>query len=197
MGLFQGFGGSSSDRRRRVYSFEGRRSMSPVIRTSATSWANKHDTYRNPIQALLLAQNDPPESGDPLTRYNRSTRMLQALIGDALREQVRLRAYGGGWSFSGAPSTDGWMLDTSALNLWFNIGAASLAPAYQGSRDSLTFVQCGNSIAGLNRNFRLKGRSLRTTGASNGQSIVGAMSTGTHGAAIDVGAVQDYVVGIH
>ena len=35
------------------------------------------------------------------------------------------------------------------------------------------------------------------TGASNGQTIVGAMSTGAHGSSFDVGAVQDYIIGMH
>ncbi|HLZ87591.1 MAG TPA: hypothetical protein VKQ52_10135, partial [Puia sp.] len=39
--------------------------------------------------------------------------------------------------------------------------------------------------------------SLKTSGASNGQTIAGVMATGAHGSAFDVGAVQDYVVGLH
>ncbi len=171
--------------------------MSPLIDTGQTSWQNKHETYVQPVRRVLQAVNDPPQSGDPLQRYNATTGALQALIQRALQEGVRLRAFGGGWSFSGAPSTDGYLVDTSPLNLWFRIRDRSIHPAYPGPRGGLYFLQCGNSIAGLNRNLRAEQRSLRTTGASNGQSIVGAMSTGTHGAAIDVGAIQDYVVGIH
>lgn len=171
--------------------------MSPVIDTGQTSWQNKHETYTQPVRGVLQAVNEPPQSGDPLQRYNRMTATLRALIDRAVREGVRLRAFGGGWSFSGAPSTDGYLLDTSPLNLWFRVRERSIHPGYPGPRDGLYFLQCGNSIAGLNRNLRSELRSLRTTGASNGQSIVGAMSTGTHGSAIDIGAIQDYVVGIH
>jgi len=171
--------------------------MSPVIDTGQVSWQNKHETYVQTLRRVLQAVNEPPQTGDPLQRYNRMTGTLQTLIGRALGENVRLRAFGGGWSFSGAPSTDGYLLDTSPLNLWFKIRDRSIHPGYAGDRAGLYFLQCGNSIAGLNRNLRTEGRSLRTTGASNGQSIVGAMSTGTHGSAIDLGAVQDYVVGIH
>ncbi|HEX6107336.1 MAG TPA: FAD-binding protein [Gemmatimonadales bacterium] len=171
--------------------------MSPVIDTGQTSWENKHETYVQPVRRVLQAVNDPPTTGDPLQRYNRTTAALQALISRALSEEVRLRAFGGGWSFSGAPATDGYLLDTSPLNLWFRVRERSIHPDYAGDRAGLFFLQCGNSIAGLNRNLRPERRSLRTTGASNGQSIVGAMSTGTHGSAIDLGAVQDYVVGIH
>jgi hypothetical protein len=41
------------------------------------------------------------------------------------------------------------------------------------------------------------GKSLKTTGASNGQTIGGCISTGVHGSAIDVGSVQDCVVGLN
>jgi FAD/FMN-containing dehydrogenase len=169
--------------------------MSPIINTGITRWANRHETYVQPLQQVLQAVNLP--GPDPLQRYNAMTAELRGLIARALQSGTRVRALGGGWSFSGAPATDGLLLDTSPLNLWFRIRGRSIHPAFSGPADGLYFVQCGNSIAGLNRNLRAERRSLRTTGASNGQTIVGAMSTGTHGAALNLGAVQDYVVGIH
>jgi FAD/FMN-containing dehydrogenase len=171
--------------------------VSPILDTGQVTWENKHQTYVQPVRRVLQAVNRPPQAGDPLQRYNAMTAELQGLIARALGENARVRAFGGGWSFSGAPATDGYLLDTSPLNLWFRLRDRSIHPDYQGAREGLYFLQCGNSVAGLNRNLRAEGRSLRTTGASNGQTIVGAMSTGTHGSAIDVGAVQDYVVGIH
>ncbi len=40
-------------------------------------------------------------------------------------------------------------------------------------------------------------RSLKASGASNGQTIAGCTSTGTHGSAFNVGAVHDSIVGLH
>src|SRR5918995_6517780 len=127
----------------------GGRAMSPVIDTGQTSWQNKHETYVQSLRRVLQTVNDPPQTGDPLQRYNRMTGTLQTLIGRALQEDVRLRAFGGGWSFSGAPATDGYLLDTSPLNLWFRVRDRSIHPDFQGPRDGLYFLQCGNSIAGL------------------------------------------------
>src|SRR5215467_4328737 len=72
-------------------------------------------------------------------------------------------------------------------------------PAYAGPNreKNLRFVQCGNSILELHRQLRAQGRRLRSCGASNGQTIAGALSTGTHGAAIDAGSIANYVVGLH
>jgi FAD/FMN-containing dehydrogenase len=72
-------------------------------------------------------------------------------------------------------------------------------PAYQGDdrRNRLVFAQCGVQIKTLNTLLAEKALALPTSGASNGQTIAGAVSTGTHGAANQVGAMQDFILGIH
>src|SRR5262249_11727456 len=90
------------------------------------------------------------------------------------------------------------ILDTKMLNMIFPIRSAqSLSPNYPKTPDKVLFAQCGNSIQELNNWLKANNRSLKTSGASNGQTIVGCFSTGTHGSAIDVGSVQDYIVGLH
>ena len=59
--------------------------MSPIIDTGQTSWQNKHETYIQPVRRVLQAVNDPPQSGDPLQRYNAMTGTFRALIRRALR----------------------------------------------------------------------------------------------------------------
>jgi hypothetical protein len=49
----------------------------------------------------------------------------------------------------------------------------------------------------LNAELQSRGLSIPTSGASNGQTIAGAISTGTHGAANQVGAMQDFILGFH
>jgi D-arabinono-1,4-lactone oxidase len=73
----------------------------------------------------------------------------------------------------------------------------TLSPKYKGTPGNLLFAQCGNSIQELNDWLKKNKRSLKTSGASNGQTIVGCFSTGTHGSAIDVGSVPDFIVGMH
>jgi FAD/FMN-containing dehydrogenase len=53
------------------------------------------------------------------------------------------------------------------------------------------------SILQIKEKLESSGRSLKASGASNGQSIAGATATGTHGAAYNVGAVHDAIVGLH
>ena len=158
-------------------------------------WTPKHETFTQPVQRLLDVWNPP--SGTPLARYNATTGLIQRLLGDARRARARVRAMGGGWSFSTAAATEGWLVNTRPLNLSFGVLPTMVDPRYPGSAGGLRFAQCGCSVQELNRRFRADRRSLRTTGASNGQTIAGAIATGTHGSAFDVGAVHDGVVGLH
>ncbi|RYI11765.1 MAG: FAD-binding oxidoreductase, partial [Acetobacteraceae bacterium] len=126
-----------------------------------------------------------------------SAAAVQALIGRAFSERRRLRAHGAAWSFSEAPAVPGgWPLATGYANWLFPLPATHVDPAFSGDRDGLVLCQTGISVAELNIYLERRGRSLVTTGASNGQTLVGAVSTGTHGSAIDQPAMQGQVAAI-
>ena len=59
------------------------------------------------------------------------------------------------------------------------------------------FIQSGAEISYVNYQLGKMDLALQTSGASDGQRMGGCISTGTHGAAIDIGAVHDTVVGLH
>jgi hypothetical protein len=58
-------------------------------------------------------------------------------------------------------------------------------------------VQGGTRVAQINASLGAANKSLKTCGASNGQTIVGASCTGTHGAAFGVGSIHDTIRGMH
>ena len=171
-------------------------SATALIReTGDRRWSNHHRGYTVTLAGHFDCWN--ATEGTYLERYRAMTTALQEWLGRARAASLRVRAYGSGWSISQAPVTEGWMLNTRPLDLYFTVAGTAVHPAYGGPPAQLTFLQCGNSITKLNAVLRRTGRSLHATGASNGQTIAGALSTGTHGSAIDFGAVSDYVVGLH
>ena len=109
---------------------------------------------------------------------------------------AQIRAVGAAWSLS---------VETRYLNEIIDIGVnpTHLAPGYVGYAneptpgDHLCLVQCGASVAHINHALAVNGLSMRTCGASNGQTIAGAIATGTHGASLDVGSMHDAVAGLH
>lgn len=168
----------------------------PQIRpTNATEWINRHDTFIQPINNLFDLING--NTGNGFDDYNAMTDAIQAFLGKAIAENKTVRALGGGWSFTKVATAD-WILNTKMLNMLFPIrNIQSLSVNYKRTPDKLLFAQCGNSIQELNNWLKQNKRSLKTSGASNGQTIVGCFSTGTHGSAIDTGSVQDFIVGLH
>jgi len=124
---------------------------------------------------------------------------LQHIVQEAEKNEKRVRAVGSGWSMSSAAFTDEYLVNTARLNNWF-IGfqtPAMLEEPYKGRRNRIVFAQCGVQIKTLNTHLEQRGFALPTSGASNGQTIVGATSTGTHGSNLKVGAMQDFLLGIH
>jgi FAD/FMN-containing dehydrogenase len=168
----------------------------PYIDNHRTDWKNRHETFFDPIKNMYTLYNGV---GDGLTSYNAITQELMALIKTAALENATLRALGAGWSWlqitTGGPN--GIILDTKPLNTIFKVSDGRVLKSYKGTAAKLRFVQSGSSIWEINKALKLEGLSLKTTGASNGQTIAGVISTGAHGSAHQVGAIQEYVVGLH
>ena len=136
-------------------------------------------------------------------KYKATTKNFQWLIQHAIDNDVRLRAMGSGWSFSKVAVTEGGIIDTKSLRLSFALSNSYVSPKYLDTGKTakdLFFVQCGMSMLHLNTKLEKRmnpKRALKASGASNGQTIAGATSTGTHGAAFNFGSTQDFIVGFH
>jgi hypothetical protein len=167
-----------------------------ILPSGKKSWTNRHETFTEPIQDLFTLGNEPGMNA--LDAYNEATKSLQHLLAGAVSSNTGLRSMGAGWSWSKIGTTaDGILLDTKPLNSTLTLKTDSVVPEYTGDVTKLLFAQCGNAVWELSAVLRNAGLSLKTSGASNGQTIVGAMSTGAHGSSVDVGAIPEYVVGMH
>ncbi|MBW8682949.1 FAD-binding protein [Chitinophaga rhizophila] len=166
-----------------------------IVRNGAFSWSNEHGTFSQRVKDLYDLANET--TGSALEIYNDTTLGIQQIIREAISSGTPLRALGGSWSFTPIAATQGIILNTRPLNIRFPVSAASVSPRYKGHHKYLCLAQCGNRIWELNKYFNDRGQSLSSSGASNGQTIAGAIATGTHGAALDFGALQENVVALH
>jgi hypothetical protein len=174
----------------------------PLIEeTHATNWHNWHRTggVGGPVRAILKPRNrwitGPP---DQTRWFEAGLAGLVSIVQRVQAEGRRVRALGSTWSLSSVAYVDDYLVDTSALCEWtLGFSAPMVEPAFAAERDRMVFAQCGTQIRTLNAHLEQSRLCLPTQGASNGQTIVGAMSTGTHGSARDVGSIQDYILGLH
>lgn len=101
----------------------------------------------------------------------------------ALRERLNLRPMGGGFSFSPLVPTSGVVLDTRRMS-----GVVSV-----DHETSRVRVLPGTQIISLSDQLWEKGISLSISGIWDLQTIVGALSTGTHGSARDLGCMASFI----
>jgi len=172
-------------------------------------WTNAHDNFTQHLQpgaSFDLSISDPEfrrQYSTFMERYNKTTENIQWLIRFAIDYNLRLRPVGSGWSLSKVAVTEGGLINTKKLRLRAKLSRSMVAPEYLehgGDPDNLLFAQCGNTIISINtllEKRRRPAKSLRASGGSNGQTIVGALSTGTHGAAHKFGGIAEFITGMH
>ena len=167
-----------------------------------TLWKNFHETYRQKMVGEWDVFMPQQAAGLTVADLKETTAQFQKLIAEARKQGLKARAIGSSWSLSQAPATSGWTFNTNRLRGRFKVPAADVDPAYPGSADQkkgLYLFQCGNTVADVNKLLESDGqkRALFTSGAANGQTIVGATSCGTHGSALECGALHDHIAAIH
>ncbi len=162
-------------------------------------WTNKHENFTHQLVPNTSFKLYNPPAATRRERYMATTKNFQWLIKEAVNKNFKLRAMGSGWSFTKVGVTEGGLIDTASLNFSFPLTQKYTSSQYAQTPEDLYFIQCGTIVHELNTRLSAKipQRSIKASGASNGQTIAGALSTGTHGAAINVGAFPDFVVGLH
>ncbi|MEO5654458.1 MAG: FAD-binding protein [Nitrosospira sp.] len=156
----------------------------------------RHDSFRQTLEGEYVFRIDRGDK-PPFDTYNEATKALQDIIQACIRDGKSLRAHGSLWSLSTVAVTNGRLIDNTALRLAFEVPHALTDSGYTGDAAKLRFVECGNSVAALNEYLFASGLSIKGCGSNNGQTVAGAVSTGTHGGAYNFGAMQEMVVGLH
>ncbi len=105
-----------------------------------------------------------------------AARFARAALALAEAESLRVRAHGAAWSFSDAAYGEDLLLD---LRQFQAIDAIEAGP------DVLALAEPGATLSQLCAWAEARGRSLRVTNGRGGLTIAGAISTGSHGAAVD------------
>jgi FAD/FMN-containing dehydrogenase len=165
-------------------------------------WNNWHNTsgVGGSVERFYTPRNIWDDGAAPVRArgFEPGLAGLQQIVQEAELACKRVRAVGSGWSLSRAAFVEDFLVNTARL-AWWSVGfsAPMVEPSFQDRRGRLVLAQCGVQIKVLNAFLEQRGLALPTAGASNGQTIVGAISTGTHGSAHDVGGMADFAVGLH
>lgn len=163
-----------------------------------TEWDTLHNNGPFPLKLLYVTELEG-EANIPIKidRYNDAAKEIQRILQESLNDGMGFRAYGSRWSMSNIAHNKDRMHYNGFMNINLPISPQDIHTQTSYNSANLFFFECGNTIKRISEVLGAHGKSLKTSGASNGQTIAGCISTGVHGSAFDVGAVQDYVVGLN
>jgi len=167
---------------------------SKLLKTWNTLHQNGPFDLKLLYQTKLEGERIMPNKTD---RYNDVALEIQKLIKETQLAREGFRAYGSAWSMNNIASHKDRMHYNGFMNISMPIHASDCHQNNQYDPSNLFLFECGNTIKEISETLAENGKSLKTTGASNGQTIAGCISTGVHGSGLDAGAVQDYVVGLN
>ena len=175
----------------------------PYTEERSFIWRNYHETIRN-VRVPTYCTVDVLSEQDSPPAFERHGEALCAIVDYcvAANPHKLLRVMGSRWSFSNIVKPTEVLIDPVNLNQMCLVNKDSLTENYINNRYNKgcyrpVFVQSGAEIGFINRKLEHMGLALQTSGASDGQRIAGCIATGTHGAAIGIGAVHDTILGLH
>lgn len=119
---------------------------------------------------------------------------ITSIVREAETVNKRVHAFGSAWSFSDCAITPDYVIDTRLLNRPIQTVQRALRP---GQSPLLYHAQAGMTIESLYTELAALGQALDTMGASSGQTLAGAISTGTHGGDLFKSPLADNVLALH
>jgi hypothetical protein len=161
---------------------------------NAQSWTNASGN----VQVASVAAQYDLYNGDASAPPDWKTGLSNLVwaVKQAESAGKRVRPVGAAWSMSPVAATTDYLVNTVYLNQVFAPFAASdVQSGVDPSR--LVHAQGGARVADVHTALRQRGQSLRTTGGSDGQTIAGALSTGSHGSAPTYSGLGDEVRALH
>lgn len=172
--------------------------MAKTTSIAKKEWDTLHNNGPFPLKLLYVTKlEEEANISSKIGRYNDVAREIRRLVQETQDAGEGFRAYGSRWSLSNIAHHKDRMHNNSFMNIHLPLAEEDFHAETAYDRSNLFFFECGNTIKEISRTLDSFGKSLKTCGASNGQTIAGCISTGVHGSCIDVGSVQDYVVGIN
>lgn len=170
------------------YSYQG-------VRTDNTRFVNWLGNVNNVVDSMFLPSN----------RLD-----LVFIAREAHELRLQLRVKGTGWSFENICASNNWMIDMSqinqVLNTFSNAAGTAASPLTRNWQnrileingdDRLVHVESGITIFDLNTRLDALQMAMPTLGGSQGQTLAGAINTGTHGGNPGQPPLADLVQAVH
>jgi hypothetical protein len=162
-----------------------------------TKWDTIHENGPFNLKRMYITKLSRDNTLGTFELYNDAAKEIQRLIQMAVDQNEGFRGLGSSWSMSSIAHQEDSMHFNGFMNLKYKIKDEDCHDDTDYLTENLFFFESGRTIKEISEYIDGFGKSIKATGASNGQTIAGCISTGVHGSGLDAGAVQDFVVGLN
>jgi hypothetical protein len=169
-----------------------------------TDWNNYHGTVAHhdvPVVAVVDAVGDTTSAQVP--PWQRQGEAMREILQYCFTAQPPepLRAIGATWSLSDIIAPSHVIVDPGRMNGMARVSPAWFTASYPAGTTPKgavpMIIEGGARIKDVNHALGEVGLALQTSGASDGHRIAGCVATGTHGSAVQIGAVHDTILAMY
>jgi hypothetical protein len=172
--------------------------------SSNTDWNNYHGTVAHrDVPVVAVVDGLPEATTPPVPPWQRQGEALKDILQYCFSAQPPepLRTIGATWSLSDIIVPGNVIVDPGRMNAMNRVSAAWFTANYPASTTPKNavpiIIEGGARIKDINQALGTIGLALQTSGAADGHRIAGCIATGTHGSAIQVGAVHDTILAMY
>ncbi|MEE4288917.1 MAG: FAD-binding protein [Erythrobacter sp.] len=168
--------------------------MVRTIEIDGGDWLDEHRTCDRHALSTIKVIAEP--GGDLAADLAARGAVLGALMDDLAARGKPVAITGSAWSQSDLFASPAIRVDTALDSAVWEVPASAFAPGVTGDTRRFVMATGGARLEEVMRFLDERGYSFRTAGSHKGQSIGGAIATGTHGSLLGETGLETHVRGL-
>jgi len=168
--------------------------MTEIFEVEGGTWLDEHRTCDRKATRVFKVQ--ATQSGDVAADLAERTTVIGALMDELAAQPAKVAITGSAWSQSDVFASPAIRIDTGLDRAIWELPASALLPECRASGRHLALATGGAKLHEIMDFLDARGGSFRTAGSHKGQSIAGAIATGTHGSLLSETGLETHVRGL-
>ncbi|MGB3472367.1 MAG: hypothetical protein WBA51_16255 [Erythrobacter sp.] len=168
--------------------------MTQIVEIDGSDWLDEHRTCdRTALRVIKVKAETTGDLGDDLAERSAT---IGAMMDDLCQQPEPLAITGSAWSQSDLFASPAIRIDTGLDRAVWEVPPSAFAPGFTGDPARFVFATGGAKLSEIMEFLDQKGLSFRTAGSHKGQSIAGAIATGTHGSLLEETGLERHIRGV-
>jgi len=165
-----------------------------ILEIEGGDWLDEHRTCDR--KALSVWKIKAAPSGDLAADLAEHSTKIGALMDNLAAQPLPIAITGSAWSQADLFASPAIRIDTALDKAIWQIPAKAFAGNFRGNADHFVMATGGAKLEDIMRFLDARGLSFRTAGSHKGQSIAGAIATGTHGSLLGEMGLETHIRGL-